>query len=347
MNIADPLHNKNVKNTNLFAPDLLPNRYRLDSPFELLHLGVRKDDSSTFSIFMANTQGAYYDTYRMDALPAEKITLSSAGLHTHEYYEFMFIIEGEIYQNIDCLRHYYPSGACCIVSPEIPHSEEYSENTSARLLFLKLRKDYISSLLGISHYFSSENTEAFRKCTDFFSSSTAYLDFIPKKDFKWQEEQIHSLFEKMVSLLVSPEESSSLKISLLIHRILMLLFDTSLYGNTPVPPGTEEEIRLFLEIRRYMESLSGKCTRTDLINHFHYSGGYLYKVVKNHSGLSIYDYNMRICMKKAAHLLKSTDMNINDIAECLGFRNYTQFYTVFQQHYFMTPKQYRHKAGSG
>ena len=335
------LTEKNVQPFDPLAPELLPNRYRLNGPFELLHLGVRNEDSSAISIFLTNTTGAYYATLPLDEIVLRKDYQASGGLHTHEDYEFMLVVEGEIYQNIDCLRHYYPRGGCCIVSPEIPHSEEYNEDTNARLLFLKLSRDYVDSLLGISHYFAEEDTEAYRRCAGFFSSPAPYLDFIPRKDFIWQETEVHSLFEKMAELLTAPTASASLEVSLLIHKVLMTLFDRSLYGNTPVPPGTEEETRLFLDIRRYMEDLPGKCTRADLEARFHFSGDYLYKVVKNHSGLSIHDYSMRICMKKAADLLRSTDLNVNEIAEMLGFHNYTQFYGVFRRFYFMTPKEYR------
>lgn len=342
MSIADKI----VKDFNPTDPNMLPNRHHLESPFELLHFAVATEDPPNFSIFMANTVGAFYNNFNFfNETIYDRDTLPAAMLHTHEYYEFLYVVDGEIYQNIDCLRHYYPRGGCCVVAPEIPHSEEYNIGTSARLLFLKLNKDYVHSLLTMFHYFASENTEAHRRCAEFFSSGSSYLDFIPQKDLTWQQEQVHSLFSDMANLLMAPGESASLEASLLIYKILMILFDKTLYGNTPISPGTEEEIRLFMDIHSYMENMPGKCTRKDLEEHFHFSGDYLYKVVKNHSGLSIYDYNMRICMKKAADLLRSTDMNINDIAELVGFRNYTQFYNVFRRHYFMTPRQYRLAKG--
>lgn len=330
-----------VKNLDLLSGNLLPNRYHLEYPFELLHVGVRYESPSSMSCFMANTGGTYYTNTLLKDLPYTRQMRESGLLHAHDYYEFMLVIEGEIYQNIDCLRHYYPRGGCCIVGPELPHSEEYNENTHVRLLFFKLRKDYAASLLALSHFFAAEDTEAYRRCASFFSSAGDYLDFFPQKDFTWQAEKVHSLFEKMVSLMLSPGESTSLEMALLIYKTLMLLFDRSLYGNTPVQPGTEEEQRLFQDIRRYMESRMGKCTRADLIREFHFSGDYLYKVVKNHSGLSIHDYNTRICMKKAAELLSTTDKNVGEIAELLGFHNYTQFYAAFRRSYGVTPRQYR------
>ena len=147
------------KNFDLLSPDLIPNRYHLDSPFELLHLRIRAEGHPSIAVFMANTGGVYYNHSFLDEMYKETGKPFPSLLHTHEYYEFLFVIEGAIYQNIDCLRHYYPSGGCCIVAPEIPHFEEYNTDRSARLLFLKIQKEYVRSLLDISHYFSVENTE--------------------------------------------------------------------------------------------------------------------------------------------------------------------------------------------
>lgn len=82
-------------------------------------------------------------------------------------------------------------------------------------------------------------------------------------------------------------------------------------------------------------------TRSDLEAHFNYSGDNLYKIIRNYTGLSIHDYGAYLCMKRAAELLLSSDRNINEIAEAVGFHNFTQFYKEFKKHYNMTPKEYR------
>ena len=43
------------------------------------------------------------------------------------------------------------------------------------------------------------------------------------------------------------------------------------------------------------------------------------------------------------HLIEliSSDENINDIAESVGFRNFTQFYREFKKFYHVTPREYR------
>lgn len=87
-----------------------------------------------------------------------------------------------------------------------------------------------------------------------------------------------------------------------------------------------------------------KVTRTDLESVFNYSGDYIYKIIRKYTGLSINDYSSYICMKKAAGMLTGSKMNINDIAEAVGFHNYTHFYREFRTYYGMTPRDYRIKS---
>jgi hypothetical protein len=110
------LTEKNVQPFDPLAPELLPNRYRLNGPFELLHLGVRNEDSSAISMFLANTTVAYYATLPLDEIVLRKDYQASGGLPTHEDYEFMLVVEGEIYQNIDCLRQQKPLTAIMVVN---------------------------------------------------------------------------------------------------------------------------------------------------------------------------------------------------------------------------------------
>ena len=95
-----------------------------------------------------------------------------------------------------------------------------------------------------------------------------------------------------------------------------------------------------------MERQSCPVGRAELEKQFHYSGDYLYKVVKNHTGMSLYDYSARLCMKKAAALLDTTAMTVSEIAEAVGYRNFTQFYKVFEANFHMTPRAYRRRRST-
>ena len=57
--------------------------------------------------------------------------------------------------------------------------------------------------------------------------------------------------------------------------------------------------------------------------------------------MSLHEYGMKICMKKAANLLAKTSRSVSEIASDLQFTNRTYFYKLFTTEYGMTPKEYR------
>lgn len=168
-----------------------------------------------------------------------------------------------------------------------------------------------------------------------------YIDFIPLRDASWVKQHIHSIFEKMFHEIQEPVFGSSFRLRALCMELFWHLFDQNNYQNTPVKPGTESERILFEQLSQFMKKTGRKVSRRQLEENFNYSGDYLYKIVRKYTGLGIYEYSSSLCMTRAAQLLLSSKMNINEIAELLGFCNYTQFYKAFEEYYHMTPKAYR------
>lgn len=71
------------------------------------------------------------------------------------------------------------------------------------------------------------------------------------------------------------------------------------------------------------------------------SESYVYKLARECTGESLNDYIKRLRAKKAAHLLKTTDLLVADISEACGFDVMNTFYRVFKKFYGVTPSEYR------
>lgn len=65
------------------------------------------------------------------------------------------------------------------------------------------------------------------------------------------------------------------------------------------------------------------------------------KTAKNHSNKTVLQLLTEKRLKKAKNLLKSTDMNINEIAYTVGIQDYNYFTKLFKKHEELTPSQYR------
>jgi AraC-like DNA-binding protein len=66
----------------------------------------------------------------------------------------------------------------------------------------------------------------------------------------------------------------------------------------------------------------------------------LYRSIKEISNLSANELINISRLKKAAHLIKTTNMKIYEVAEAVGYKSQTSFGRNFQKHFRMTPTEF-------
>lgn len=170
---------------------------------------VRNNDSSFFKSY--EIQVPYMLTCQISNLKENKFTfinlspsnnsrihfskednpaLDSRTEHSHNFFELIFVMSGEVYQWIEGKRIHYSVGEGCILNKNIKHQEEFS--TNFEVLYLALTDQFLSDLItndiqysknGICHnYFGSiyhlieQNSRS--KCYD----AKEYINFIPIKN---------------------------------------------------------------------------------------------------------------------------------------------------------------------
>lgn len=90
------------------------------------------------------------------------------------------------------------------------------------------------------------------------------------------------------------------------------------------------------------ENLSvGNLQRDELAAMVHVSPGYLGRIFKKETGLSITDYIMKKRISVAKQLLCKTSLSVTDISARVGISYSSYFTKVFKEHVGMTPQEYR------
>lgn len=322
-----------------------PSFYQLRSPFQLYYLTFHPEDSENYYLTtIFSPDFSVYFSQRKDEIQSHL----STTLHHHDYYELLLVLEGELYQNIENRRHLYTSGSCCLLNKKVKHTEEYS--TDFRAIFLQLSDSFMRELYRTLYlnFFHVERENASSLVRDFLSSNLQengnatknYIDFIPVENSQ-AAATVHHILELMVQELLDPQVGSSGNIMGLFGRLFHLLDSPENYMTTPVQIGSDAENRLYDLITEQMVRTNGRITRQELSDMLHYSGVHLNNIVKKYTGLSLHDYGMTFCMKKAAELLTHSDLSISEIAASLNFTNRTQFYKMFNKAYHMSPHEYR------
>lgn len=110
---------------------------------------------------------------------------------------------------------------------------------------------------------------------------------------------------------------------------------------------------------RYEDEVSKNATVVDKINeyiHNHYAENigrtriaaeffltpeYLAKLYKKKTGINLKDYINEYRIEKAKELLMVSDTSISDVAEAVGFDNFSYFSTIFKKITGSTPKEYK------
>ena len=326
--------------------------YRLDKPLRIQLISYQPDSPEHYYTMTSLEPDL---TVYMTMEKHEAGAILSSALHHHDFYELMFLLEGNVYQKIENQRHLYTAGSCCLLNRNVRHSEEYLEEYGPfRLLFLQISEKYLKLIHDVfsMQLFQFEQKEELTDLEQFlrlnlsdgFSGEKDYVDFIPKKDMTWITANTHRLFDELTGELLAPAAGASFRMASLIVQLLQLLVSKENYTTAPVRIGSAKENELFEEIETYMELSHGRISRNELSQILHYSGSHMNRIVQKITGLSISEYGTSICMKEVARLLRTTDMPIQEIAQEMQFSNRTHFYQKFGEIYHMTPAQYRKGA---
>ena len=340
------INNRNVDLAAYEADGISANR-RLNGPFQFfLSSNYMNAEGADYIIATCAPDLLLYSASRKENIPG---AFYHPPLHRHDYYELMIVLEGELYQNIENIRHYYPMGSACILNPNVRHTEEFI--TDCRCVYVQMSRDLIRQCFDTPLFFSSEPDQPLQEIRSFFFPSHSqehteqkkYIDFISEDGDRAAKAraETHRILDSLMQETLSPSANASSRIRYGFTELLYHLFSTDQYSRTPVQLGSDLEAQLFSEIRDLMSETHGMLGRSELAARFHYSGNYIYKVIRKYTGQNIVDLAVSYRLEEAARLLQSTDLNIEDICRQLGFRNRTHFYRLFKKAYGMTPLAYK------
>ena len=267
--------------------------------------------------------------------------------HFHDYYEFLIVLEGALYQQIEGKEYLYPEGSCCLINRNLRHKEIFDQ--ASKILFLGFSAEYMTELLQSDEAGDEQNSTHIRDTAlsrfileDIQSPGRkAYLDFIPNYQNKRSLRTLHRLSEALIDTMMFPKFGSSHITKGLLCYILQYLSSQEDYHCSLIELNSDRDYLLFARVEHLLEENDGRISREELSKLLNYSGDYLNRIVKKYTGMSLHEYGMKICMKKAASQLTKTNRSISEIASDLQFTNRTYFYKLFTAEYGMTPKEYR------
>ncbi len=92
----------------------------------------------------------------------------------------------------------------------------------------------------------------------------------------------------------------------------------------------------------YMEErFASELSLSSVAAKVHLSPAYLSRIFTKQTGLGFTEYLIKLRLKHAKHLLRTSDETIEQVAEAAGFSSNSYFTAVFKKHEGVTPSEYR------
>lgn len=248
-------------------------------------------------------------SFQFDDLPSGKPP------HIHDFYEFFFVIEGQVTENLNGTEQAVSEKELRILFPKDCHRVSASTDYKAsKIRNIAIRADYFEDrLTRLSCHVNEINQ---RLSLGYF----AYNALIEETN----EAQKHIHDPQKYNFIMA-----NVLDKVLIHACI------SNQSVTNMPFWLEQ---LCTDMQATEHYVSGLPRMLELACK---SQGYLNRCMKKYLGVTSTEYINTLRLNRAAELLRSTDKKIVDIAYECGFESVPYFNKIFKKQFMITPHLYR------
>lgn len=262
---------------------------------------------------------------------------SDARMHTHDFNEIAYISGGRGVHCIGGERFLVQKGDFVILNAFVPH--QFISGAAAPLVIYNcvFLPPALHQDLGESGNFIHV---AFRYLFHTLHDASAPKDFIKISGIRPAE--VEPILREMQNERAKQQDGYRQVLQSDLTRLLIFIF--RLYrqdaGQVQTPSAYKQ-----LVVENALAYIHDHCDREirvdELAGRAYISGGYFSRIFKEVTGKSVIRAVQEIRMERAAALLKDTNYPVAEIAANAGYNDLKYFYTLFAQHFGMTPGEFR------
>ncbi len=261
-------------------------------------------------------------------------------LHTHDYIELAYVVDGEFQQRILGKDIKFKKGEFCLIDKNCLH-QDYLFDHGSIVIFIGLANDIFDEVMvekiGEERLLNFFHTALLRQ-----KDIQQYLHFKPKS---MVDKQIEDMLCSLISELEKNDEASKYICKGLLIRILHFISAEYEFHLSNEQRKKMNWI-IFDEITKFIKDNYANITIRDLVEKFHFNEDYYNRILKEKTGMTYLEYVQNIRLTEAERLLLTTNMNINEIAEAIGYQNKGYLYKIFVEKNSVTPAKYRKQAAN-
>ena len=264
--------------------------------------------------------------------------LSKISSNKHNYYEFYFLLSGNVTYYVEDLKYSLSSGDIVLISPNQEHHAVINNEANV---------PYERYVLWLSPTFVDSMSSSHTNLSFVFQTSC----IINSKIQLPHDLLVHikHLFKCIFINSKSQQYGSDLLAKAYITELLVHLAQSSLFCSNSILEHCQSEplskdTSLILKVLRYIdEHIYESIHINEICKHFFISRSYLSKVFSSEIEIPIYQY----IIKKKLFLVQQDIVDglpLQEICEKYNFGNYSSFYKAFRAEFGQSPKEFKNKG---
>lgn len=259
------------------------------------------------------------------------------GLHSHNYLEITFVLEGTFEQIINGKHVTFHPGDVYLIDSRTKYQENLRA-ISGTVLFIGFSNDFFTEIM-----FSSEQESK----SNLFLNSLLY-EYRKKNDYVLFQSngdisETISLLGNILNEISHRQVGSDYLLRGYSARLLNQLVENYSFSISSHDKAELQNI-IFDSISNYIMSNYKNVSIKDLQSKFHYNRNYFNRLIHNRTGMTFTKYIQDIRLTIAQKNICNTDDTIEDIAASVGYNNLGYFYKIFKEKYNMTPAEMKSSA---
>lgn len=249
--------------------------------------------------------------------------------HIHDFFEFHYILEGSVKTQVNEVERTYYPGQYYIMTPMSIHSHSYFEppNNTCESFALRWK-------LG-------------RAPADQTNPDLDLVKFALDKAPPISVDDLNDSIANMLNHIIACAKEKCTRTELLLKLSGMIVAISNQYvsiQNTVKPltaiPDTTQNI-LLASVAYIEQHFSEPISASDVAAHIPISYSHLARLFSHYMKSSVNTYITRVKIDRASHLLMTTDMSVNEIAQEIGYSSLSYFSNAFKNTLGQSPKEFR------
>jgi AraC-like DNA-binding protein len=261
---------------------------------------------------------------------SDSIAQCPRGIHTHTFFEFVYVMEGTGFQCINGDQFTYRPGHLFLLAPEDDHT--FDIKIASRFFFIRFNSLYLKS--------TSSPKALINRLEMILRNVTRQPGCILKR------EGDKPVIQTLLKCIIDEHEQRDLLHKELIEQYINTLLVIVSRNISSALPETmnENSDNKTLDILNYIQRNIAdpeKLRAENIGNVFGIAEAYLGRYFKRNTGTLLQDYIIRYKLKQVENRLLHSDMRIAEIAGEYGFTDKSHLSKTFKKHIGINPAQFR------